>query len=253
MCPPMIDGNYLRCEMTGQVLDQQPPYLSHLESKEIEAKAELGYSEGKYDDTHQLPDQKIYEMLMAPYPCDEIFEELNLKFLFALHDYSGDMMTHEELYAVYMALTKLYKSGVDFTTKFKRLKKYQITRALCVAGWEHFHYRFPEKTKPDYYNIQNYRNLQRLKVHMGHILKSVKPIPAVTTKMGCGGVVDVSRPVVQAINLSNDNNNTEEFQSIPEAAINLGMNIVFINECIKGQRDSVLSKYTGQRYTFIEL
>ena len=45
----------------------------------------------------------------------------------------------------------------------------------------------------------------------------------------------------------------EYFESEEDAACNLGINIVWIKECVAGQRNCVLSKFTGKRFNFCKI
>ena len=246
MCPAVIDGNNLKCEMTGYILDQQPVYVSTMEQKEIEAGRVADpfcASEGMSDDQVYLYDKSLFQMLNASESV-KTFEDIDLKLFFAIKEYSGNSLNRDMRYAMYKFLVHLFKTGASYT-QFKKANNTQITRALVTAAWEHYRYRFPPEAKrPNWCHIHHYRKLNKLKKHMLDILKTVDPEPQVTNP--------VTKPTpasetIQAMELKSKK--TENFPSEEDAAYNLGTNKVWIQQCLAGERDNVLSRY-GKRYRF---
>ena len=182
MCPAVLDGNHLKCEMTGYILDKQPSFVSSMEQKEMEARRvpdPFCQSEGAYDDEVYLYDKTLFDMLCASESV-KTFEDIDCKLFFTIKEYSDNTLTRDKRYSIYKLLIDLFKTGAD-CTHFQKAKNTQITRALMTAGWEHYRYRMPpERERPKWYEINNYRKLNKLKNHMLDILKAVDPVPYIT-------------------------------------------------------------------------
>ena len=175
------------------------------------------------------------------------FEDIDLKLFFVIKEYSGHSLNRSRRYAVYKFLVDLFKTGVRYT-KFEKRNNTQITRALVTAAWEHYRYRLGTK-RPKWCRIHHYRKLNKLKNHMLDILKTVDPEPQITNP------VTEPKPAldctIQAINL--ESKKIENFSLEEDAAFNLGANKVCIKECLAGERDNVLSRWSGNRYKFQRL
>ena len=249
MCPAVLDGNNLKCEMTGYILDQQPSYSSSMEQKEIEARRQADpfcVSEGHYDDEVYLYDKTLYQMLNSSESL-KTFEDIDLKLFFTIKEYSGHSLRRDKRYSIYKSLIDLFKTGAR-STHFLKANNTQITRALMTAGWEHYRYRIPpERERPKWFDIRNYRKLNRLKNHMLDILRTVDPVPQITNPVKPKSSPPPASFTVQAIELGT--NRVEIFASEQDAAFNLGTNKVWIKECLAGKRKNALSRY-GKRYTF---
>ena len=247
MCPAVLDGNNLKCEITGYTLDEQPSFAAALEQREIEARRvpdPFCQSEGAYDDEVYFYDKTLFDMLHASESV-KTFEDIDCKLFFTIKEYSDNTLTRDKRYSIYQLLIDLFKTGAS-CTHFQKARNTQITRALMTAGWEHYRYRIPPETeRPKYYEIQNYRKLNKLKNHMLDILRAVDPVPEITHP------VDTPTPptsyIVKAI--ESGSVKIEMFPSEEDAAFNLATNKVWIKECLASERDNVLSRY-GKRYRF---
>ena len=176
-CPAVTRGDYLICEMTGYILDHQPPYLALAEKKEIDQQLQdeernpFYKTEGYYDDERYMSDRTLYSMFTAN-TTNETFEDINLKLFFAIDEVRRDKLGKEARFSIYSALTTLFKTNVDYTV-FKKANKTQITRAFISACLEHY----AEGKKPKLYDVCNYRKLNKLKNGILSILKCNDPVP----------------------------------------------------------------------------
>ena len=255
MCPVQVDGNFLKCEMTGFILDQQPSYAVAVERREIEAGKEEGgedpffFSEGDYDDSKKddLKDSLLSRMLLAS-PSEKTFRDVDVHLFYMLKEYSGDTLNREERYRIYKYLLSLFRTR-EACTKFRRKCKANISRAFHTAAWDHYKYRFPPGTRrPVWGDILGYRKLCNLKNRMRAILQAVDHKPEVTKPVRHPPAKEYT---MEAIELSTGK--TKKYHSPEDAATDLGTCVVWIEECLAGSRDSVLSKWLGRRFAFRKL
>lgn len=253
MCPVEVDGNFLKCKMTGIILDQQPSYAVAAEQREIEAgkggEDPFFFSEGDYEDSKKddLQDSVLSKMLLAN-PAEKTFWDVDLNLFYMLKEYSGNTLSTKQRQYIYMYLSALFRTR-ETCTQFTRKRKANISRAFHTAAWDHYKYRYPKKTPdPVWSNISGYRKLSNLRNKMRKILKAVDPEPEVTKPVRHP---PAKKYTLEAIDMSSDK--TKKYYSPEDAAVDLGTCVVWIRECLAGARDSALAKRLGRRYAFRKL
>ena len=151
-CPVVEnDEGWLVCEMTGSVLDSQPPYVSSL----------LPDLTSQQDEEVHIPsDQELGSWLMRK------SNEVNTKLFEPL--LAADIGSLQQRYMIYCCMSNLWRNKPYFT-QFHHKHRYKITKGFMAACWDCFN----GESRPLGLITHIYRKLNDLTRHLKMIIRTL--------------------------------------------------------------------------------